>query len=455
MPTVLDRLRGGGLFARAGRAAGLTAAGFVAAQVLRLAANLVLTRLLFPEAFGLMALVTVVLVGLAMLSDVGLGPAIAQHGRGDEADFLDTAWTLQVIRGVLLWLATLVLAWPVAALYAAPELALLLPVAGLSLFLNGFLPTRIETAVRHLRLGRVTAIDLAAQSAGIAAMIAAALATGSVWALVVGTLAGSLAKLLLALRFLPGRPNRLRWEREAVRALVRFGTWIFLSTALAFLISQGDRAILGTMLPLGPLGIYNIGYFLASVPSLLGTAVVGRVMIPLYRETPPQAPAAPRLRLRRMRAAMTAGLMMLVLALAFLGVPLVGLLYDPRYDAAGGVVVAIALIQLPQVIGLSYDQAALAAGDSRGFFALFAARAAVQLGAFVAGLILGGLPGALLGQGLAMVATHGLIIRLARRHRVWDAAHDGAFALVAVVGGAAAAWAGWPALRGLGAFAAP
>lgn len=453
MPTVLDRLRGGGLFARAGRAAGLTAAGFVTAQVLRLAANLVLTRLLFPEAFGLMALVTVVLVGLAMLSDVGLGPAIAQHARGDEPDFLDTAFTLQVIRGALLWLATLALAWPVAALYGAPELLLLLPVAGLSLLVNGFLPTRIETAARHLHLGRVTAIDLAAQLAGIAVMVAAAIAWGSVWALVAGTLAGSAARLALARRLLPGRPDRLRWEQAAARDLVGFGKWIFLSTALAFLIAQGDKAILGTVLPLGPLGIYNIGFFLASVPSLLGTAVVGRVMIPLYRETTATAPAAARLRLRRMRAGLTAGLMALVLLLAALGEPLVGLLYDPRYGAAGGVVVAIALIQLPQVIGLSYDQAALAAGDSRGFFALFAARAAVQLGAFVAGLLLGGLPGALVGQGMAMLAAHGLIIRLARRHRVWDAAHDGGFALVALAGGAAAAWAGRDALAGLAALA--
>ncbi len=455
MPTVLDRLRGGGLFARAGRAAGYTAAGFVTAQVLRLAANLVLTRLLFPEAFGLMALVTVVLVGLAMLSDVGLGPAISQHGRGDEADFLDTAWTLQVLRGALLWLLTLALAWPVASLYDAPELAALLPVAGLSLLVNGFLPTRIETAARHLQLGRVTAIDLASQLAGIAVMVTAALAWGSVWALVAGTLAGSAAKLALAVRFLPGRPNRLRWERAAARDLIGFGKWIFLSTALAFLIAQGDKAILGTVLPLGPLGIYNIGYFLASVPSLLGTAVVGRVMIPLYRETPPDAPAASRQRLRRMRAVLTAALMLLVLALAVLGVPLVGWLYDPRYAAAGGVVVAIALVQLPQVIGLSYDQAALAAGDSRGFFGLFASRAAVQLGAFAAGLVLAGLPGALAGQGLAMLAAHGLIVRLARRHCVWDATHDAAFALAGLAGGVVAAWANWPSLAGLATFAGP
>ena len=59
--------------------------------------------LLFPEAFGIMALVSVVLVGLAMFSDVGIGPAISQHKRGDDAAFLDTAWTINVVRGAALW----------------------------------------------------------------------------------------------------------------------------------------------------------------------------------------------------------------------------------------------------------------------------------------------------------------------------------------------------------------
>ena len=72
-----------------------------------LASNLILTRLLFPEAFGLMALGSVVLVGLQMFSDAGIGPSIAQSPRGDDPEFLDTAWTAQVLRGVILWLGTL------------------------------------------------------------------------------------------------------------------------------------------------------------------------------------------------------------------------------------------------------------------------------------------------------------------------------------------------------------
>ena len=111
-----------GMFARALRGSALTAGSYAVAQVLRLASNLVLTRLLFPEAFGVMALVSVVLVGLAMFSDMGVGPAISQSPRGDEAAFLNSAYTLNVARGAVLWLLTCALAWPAAAFYQAPDL---------------------------------------------------------------------------------------------------------------------------------------------------------------------------------------------------------------------------------------------------------------------------------------------------------------------------------------------
>lgn len=429
------------LFARALKGGALTAGAYAATQVLRLASNLILTRLLFPEAFGLMALVSVVLVGLQMFSDAGIGPSIAQSPRGDDPEFLDTAWTAQVLRGVILWLVTLGLAGPVAALYDAPDLARLLPVAGLTLLIAGFNPTRIDTANRHLLLGRVTALDLVAQTIGIGAMVALALALGTVWALVIGAIIGSAAKLVLMHVGLPGRVNRFRWERPAAAELIGFGKWIFLSTACGFLLSQGDKAILGAYLPLDQLGVYNIGYFLASFPILLGGAVTGRILIPLYRDHPPAGSAANFARLRRMRNGVTTAILGLLAVMALAGVPLVGLLYDDRYAAAGAIVVAIACVQMPAVIGMTYDQSALAAGDSRTYFLVIAARAAVQTLAFLIGAEIAGLQGALIGQGIALLAVHPLIAWLARRHGAWDARHDlGGFLAVALLVSVALWW---------------
>jgi O-antigen/teichoic acid export membrane protein len=435
---------------RALRGSAITAASYAAAQALRLASNLILARLLFPEAFGLMALVSVVLVGLQMFSDMGLSPAIARSARGDDPDFLDTAWTLQIARGAVLWLGATALAWPVATFYAAPDLALLIPVAALSLLIGGFNPTRIETANRHLLLGRVTALDLASQAIGIVAMVAMAMASGSVWALVIGSVVGAVARLALMTLGLPGRSNRLQWDAVAGRELVHFGKWILLSTVCGFVLSQGDRLILGAWLSLEQLGIYNIGYFLASFPWLLGGAVTMRIMIPLYRDDPPGTKAANAPRVRRMRMVMTFGLLTLLAALALFGVPLIGLLYDARYAGAGAIVVLVACAQMPAVIGMTYDQAALAAGDSRTFFWVLLAKALLQTAAFLTGVQMAGLAGALAGQGIALLLAHPLIVWLARRHQVWDAAHDLAGAIYAALAVALALW-----LNGAGIAALP
>lgn len=451
MTMLSEFLRGSGLFARAMRSSAWTASGYGAAQAIRLASNLVLTRLLFPEAFGLMALVAVFMAGLAMFSDIGLGPSIMVNKRGDDPGFLNTAWTIQVLRGGLLWLGTCGLAWPLAQFYGEPMLAAILPVAGLSLLVAGFNPTRIETANRHLALGRVTVLDLASQAIGIAAMVALAWATRSVWALVIGGIIGSTAKLALTHALLPGVVNRLQWNAESARELVHFGKWIFLSTVCGFLIGQGDRVILGKYLSLELLGIYNIGYFLASFPMLLGGAVIGRILIPLYRERPPAETPENFRKLRMMRLPLTGCLLSALLAMAYLGVALVGILYDPRYDAAGPIVVLIACMQIPHVIGITYDQAAVAAGDSRRFFFVLAAKATVLTALFLIGAETAGLVGALAGQGLAMVLVYPLIVWLARLHGAWDPLHDALYAILGFGLGALALWLNRDAIAALAA----
>ncbi|MFN6976836.1 MAG: oligosaccharide flippase family protein, partial [Gemmobacter sp.] len=253
--------------------------------------------------------------------------------------------------------------------------------------------------------------------------------------------------------FLPGPRVRPGLDRAAAGELMGFGKWVFLSTLCGFLMTQGDKAILGRALTLDQLGIYNIGYFLASFPLLLGQSLVGRVLIPIYRETRLAAdPAAAQRRLRRMRAGMTTLLLLPLLLLAFLATPLIGLLYDARYADAAGVMAALAAAHVMIIIGLTYDQAALAAGNSRGFFAVIATRSLVQTAAFLAGLWAGGLPGALLAYGLSAIALHVPIVLLARHHGVWDVRHDALAAGIALPLAVAALWQNRAALAALEQF---
>src|SRR5690606_13304585 len=142
-----------------------TAGSHIAANAIRLGGNLALTRLLFPEAFGVMAIVNVFIQGLWLFTDVGIGPAIVQSPRGDDQRFLDTAFTLQVTRGLALCTACALLAAPVASFYStteplAAQLIWFLPVAGLSAAIDGAASSRVARYRRHLRLKQVAILEV-------------------------------------------------------------------------------------------------------------------------------------------------------------------------------------------------------------------------------------------------------------------------------------------------------
>lgn len=447
--SAMTRLQGNSLAARATRSALLTVGGFGFAQALRLASNLILTRLLFPEAFGLMALVLVWLMGLGLFSDVGITPSILHSKRGDDRDFLNTAWTMQIIRGVGLWVTACLLAFPMAWVYDEPMLTQILPVAALLLLFNAFRPTRMITANRHLNLGRLTLLEAAVQVVGVSSGVILAVLTGSIWSLVAAGVIGAAAELVIYGLFLPGERNRLRWEPKAVKELFSFGKWMFLSTACGFFFLQADKLLIGKFIPLDAFGVYNIGFFLAAFPMMLGTMVTQKVLIPIYREAPPRESRANFLKLRKMRFLASAALIPMVGIFALLGVWIVGVLYDPRYVNAGAVVVVLACAQIPAILVLTYDQAALAAGDSKRFFVLSAVRAVVMVACLLVGLQSGGLLGALVGQGVAYLVIYPGVVWLARHMGAWDPLHDAVFALIGLVLTALALGGNWPHIMAL------
>ena len=431
---------GSTLLARAARGSTWTALTFFVSQGARFAANLILARLLFPEAFGIMALVTMLLVGLTLISDMGISQSIMQSKRGDEPAFMDTAWTIQIARGVVLWLAACALALPAAAFYEQPDIAVLLPAAAVSLVFAALEPIRVETANRHLLLGRVTALDLLSTVTGIVAMVLIAWATHSVWSLVAGWVVTSAVRLAVMWVFLPGPGNRIYWEKSAGSELLNFGVWIFLSSVCGLLVLQGDRAILGKYLTIDGLGIYNIGMFLASFPLMLAMAVTSRILIPLYREHLHEEDMSARNRLFRLRYYLTGTMVAVLFVLALSGPWIVQTLYDDRYVAAGGIIVALASVQMITVISLTYDQAALATGDSRGFFFVSVTKAFLTMGGFWIGVTNMGLLGAVIGLTVALLLYYPFIATLARRHNAWDRHHDLMFLPLVLLLGGIAIW---------------
>lgn len=425
---MIKRLKGAfdgdGVESRAMRSSAWTGLSFFISQALRLGSNLILTRLLMPDAFGAMALVTAFMIGLVMFSDMGTSPAIQNSDRGDDPEFLNTIWTVQVIRGVTLWLIACALAFPLSVIYQEPLLAQLLPVTALGLVIGGFMPTRMDSAVRHLDVGQLTRVELISQVLGLVATVLLAVAMRSVWALVLGGVLGSVIQVLLIKALLPGIDNRFRLEAAALAELRRFGPWIFLSTICGFLVFQGDRLILGRYLSLHDLGIYNIAAMLGTLPMTLGLAVAGRLFLPLYREAPPAASPDNAARVARLRARVRFALMVIAAVLVALGPFIIGLLYDIRYADAGWQLSVIALIQMPAIAALGYDSIPLAVGNSRQLFRLQGLRALIYVPALLIGAHYGGLPGILAAQGLTVLAMYPVLLRVAKSYRADDLRSD-------------------------------
>ncbi|RYH11002.1 oligosaccharide flippase family protein [Tropicimonas sp. IMCC6043] len=418
-----------------------TSVDFGGGNLLRLASNLILTRLLFPEAFGLMAVVQIFLAGLQMFSDTGMQQAIIQNARGDDPDYLDTAWTVTILRGFLLWLATWLLAGPVAHAYSEPVLAEMMPWMGLSLVIQAFRPMAVVTAARHLQLGRITLINLAVSLAQIIVACVLAFLLHSVWALVIAGIFRSLLAVAAYWLLLPGARNRLRLERPALGSLFHFGKYIFLGSIAAFLIRQSDRAVLGLHVSMADLGIYNIGLFMAMMPRDFASALQSRVIFPLYRMKPMSESAHNRSRIFRARRLVAAVMVGVSLLLAAVGPWLIGLLYDARYQAAGGMMVLFALAIIPQVTLTTTGQMLVALGDTRRMLQIQLLVSALQILILYFGVRSFGVAGAILAPGLACILAHPLRVSYARRYECWDPLQDiGLTALGLIAASAICAW---------------
>jgi O-antigen/teichoic acid export membrane protein len=314
-------------------------------MALRVVNSLILTRLLMPESFGLMSLVATLLSGIGLMSDIGLGPSVIRSRRGDDPVFLNTVWTLQVIRGTGIFVVSLILAWPMALIYHEPRLLALLPTLGLSCIINSFSSTNLLSMSRHMGVRRLSLLDITSQIVGSLITIGCAWIYPSIWALVIGGILSMLFRLCFSFyrRLIPGIRNAFCWDRESVHSLVHFGKWILLSTAFYFFASQADRLILGKLISFSLLGVYSIAYSVSDIPRAVINAFAQKVGYPFIAKMAHLPAAEFRMVFLRYRLrALLAGAAMLC-TMVYLGGFLVTKMYDPRYHAASWMVPVLAL----------------------------------------------------------------------------------------------------------------
>jgi O-antigen/teichoic acid export membrane protein len=347
--SALSRIRSiqfGTTFKRVLEAASLTVAAQILSQILRLGGSLIMTRLLAPEAFGLMSLVLMIQITLNLLSDFGLRLAVIQHQRGDDPVLLNTVWTVQVLRGIAGWIVCCAIAYglhlansadPDAArtAWAHPDLPMVLAITSLTFVIGGFQSTNHITASRHLALRRIIAIDLICQILGLLIMIGLGFITRSIWAIVASGILSTLANTALSHIVLPGIRNHFALDRHVIRELFHFGIWIIASSTTFVLAVNADRALLGALASATTLGLYSIAQTLSfAIDGILSRLVEG-VILPTLSEASRESRSKLRDRLSKIKLPFDVLYVGCAGCLFAIGPHIVALLYDARYHEAG------------------------------------------------------------------------------------------------------------------------
>lgn len=359
--------------------------GHFFSQFVRFGGNLILTRLLVPEMFGVMAIVNVVMAGLAMFTDIGLLQNIVQSKRGQEPNYLNTAWTIQIIRGFLIFFVTLVISAGLYFLnqfdylssntvYGNTELPSILAVMSVTAAIAGFNSIQLPLLNRKLMMGKLVTIEIISQLVGLVFMISWAWRTHDIWALVFGTVISSSIKMILSHTANIGEHCRFCWDREAVNEIIHFGRWVFVSSILGFLLNQGDRLLLGGLISAEMLGIYLVAFFLATAIKDLLMKLVSSVFFPVLSETNRNTPLELESVYYKIRYKIDAITMFAAGFLYSTGNYIVATLYDSRYSEAGWMlqILSITLISVGYMLA---SQCFLAIGKPK----LEAAQIIVQL----------------------------------------------------------------------------
>lgn len=307
-----------------------------------------------PEMFGVMAVVNVIIFGISMFSDIGLNQNVIRSEHGEEPEFLNTAWSVQIIRGFSVGFTILAVSAglyqagkfgliPPSMTYADKDLPFLLAFLSIGSFISSFNSIYLFLLNRRLMLGKSVFIEIASQIAGLAVIIYVAWEYRTVYALVSGSVFSSFSKMTLSHLLIKDK-CRFAWNTEAIREITGFGKWVMLSSILGFLLAQGDRLILGMMITPELLGVYSVAFFLANAVKEILNKLLSSVFFPVISETVRNRPEKLKDMYYKIRYRVDAIAMFCAGFLFTTGNKIVALLYDDRYHEAGWML---------QILGLS------------------------------------------------------------------------------------------------------
>lgn len=305
--------------------------------------TIVLARLLVPEDFGLFGIALLTQGTLDAFLWLGLDAALIQKAEDTKA-FLNTAWTLKLVKALAVAVALLLAAPYVAEFFGAPGATALIRFLAVVVVVQGVENVGVVYFRKDLELSQQFRFTFTSTASGAVAAIGAAWTLGSAWALMVGLLVRALVRTILSYVLHSFRP-RLDLRRRRVGDLIDFGKWMLGARVFGFGATQGDDILVGRALSAGALGVYQLAYRLSNAVATEVSHAISSVTFPAFSKLQDES--------ERLRSGFTAT----VSVTASLVVPLsVGLiLFIPdfvRFVLGDKWVAAVIPVQILAVAGL-------------------------------------------------------------------------------------------------------
>lgn len=278
----LDLLRNSqGLKGKAARGSIWLGAGNGLERGFRLIRNIVLARLLAPEAFGAVAIVLSINNAFESLTDIGIQHAVVQHPKGADRAYLNGVGWLSFVRAGLLYLLAFAAVPWLATFYSNPSLVPLLRIALLSILFRGAMSPRSYVLLKQMDFRGWVVIQNAGAILGIATAIVLAFFIDGAWALVWGFTTEAAARCLFSYLLSPYRLG-FEFDKSLLRELFRYTRGMAGLPILTFIFMQVDVFVVAKLCSASELGQYTLAMSLAQMPFQLGAHLLGQVVGPAF-----------------------------------------------------------------------------------------------------------------------------------------------------------------------------
>jgi O-antigen/teichoic acid export membrane protein len=268
--------------------------------LIQTATLVVLSRLLPPTDFGLLAMAGVVTTFVTLLRDMGTASAVIQRKVLEEA-LLDTVFWFNVGLGISLGALVALLAVPIAAAFNQPRLAGVLTALAVSFPLASSAAVHQALMERDLGFRQLARIEIGSALIALGVAVSAAMNGYGVYSLVLNAVTTVAVTTVQLWSVSPWRPT-LRWNNEHFRRLWGFSGNLVSFQVLNYFARNADTMLIGRYLGAMDLAWYNTGYKLMLFPLRNLSSVVSRALFPVLSRRQGDAPSFGNLYLKAIGA---------------------------------------------------------------------------------------------------------------------------------------------------------